>query len=65
MRLNDLKESLPGKKGRTTSIDAKKWLENCNCGQAGEKDMTMLGQLKKISKNLGGKTTVIEVLKLL
>ena len=63
MRLEDLKESAPGTKGKTTSKDALEWLSKCESGDASEKDLTLYGQLKSISKKLGGKTTVIEVLK--
>ena len=65
MRLQDLKESLPGKKGKTTARDAHQWVEMCRSGHADEKDLSLLSQLQNISKKLGGKTTVIEVLKLL
>jgi hypothetical protein len=64
MRLDDiLNESAPGKKGKTTATDAKAWLLRCQNGEASEKDMSLYGQLQSISKKLGGKTTVIEVLK--
>lgn len=63
MRISHLKESAPGKKGKTTAVDAVAWLEKCECGEATEKDLTLYGQLKNIAKKLGGKTTVIEVLK--
>lgn len=63
MRLHDLKESAPGLKGRTTPVDAIEWLERCKSGDASDKDLTLYNQLKAISKKLGGKTTVIEVLK--
>lgn len=63
MKLEDLLESAPGKKGKTTTTDAKNWLELCQSGEASEKDMMLFKQLKDISKKLGGKTTVIEVLK--
>jgi len=63
MRLKELKESAPGVKGRTTAVDAIDWLEKCKSGEASEKDLNLYSQLKSISKKLGGKTTVIEVLK--
>lgn len=63
MRLEDLKESAPGKRGKTTSKDAYEWLSKCQSGEADEKDMTLYKQLQNISKKLGGRTTVIEVLK--
>jgi len=65
MRLEDLKESAPGFKGKTTSKDAKAWLSKCQSGEASEKDMSLYGQLQNIAKKLGGKTTVIEVLKVM
>lgn len=63
MRISDLFESAPGKKGRTTQEDVRIWLDRINSGEADEKDVTLFNQLKAISKKLGGKTTVIEVLK--
>lgn len=63
MRIEDLKESAPGKKGKTTASDATVWLTKCQNGEATDKDLTLYNQLKEISKRLGGKTTVIEVLK--
>ncbi len=63
MRLVNLKESAPGMKGKTTSIDAHEWLNKCKNGEASDKDLELFSQLQNISKNLGGKTTVIEVLK--
>ncbi len=63
MRLEDLLESAPGKKGKTTTNDAKNWIELCQNGNASEKDLLLFNQLKDISKKFGGKTTVIEVLK--
>jgi hypothetical protein len=63
MRLKQLIESAPGTRGKTTATDAKEWLYNCQNGMASEKDLTLYGQLQTIAKNLGGKTTVIEVLK--
>ena len=65
MRLEDLIESAPGYKGKTTSADAKKWIELCQNGDATEKDLELFKQLKDISKKFGGKTTVIEVLKMM
>lgn len=63
MRLQDLFESAPGMKGKTTTVDAQIWLSQCVNGEASEKDMALYNQLQTISKKLGGKTTVIEVLK--
>lgn len=63
MKLSELSESAPGFKGRTTSKDAIAWLEKCKCGDATDKDLSLYNQLKTISKKLGGRTTVIEVLK--
>lgn len=63
MRIKDLFESAPGMKGKTTSFDAQIWISKCVNGEASEKDMSLYNQLQTISKNLGGKTTVIEVLK--
>lgn len=63
MRINALKESAPGMRGITTPADAIAWIEKCKCGEATEKDMTLYNQLITISKNLGGRSTVIEVLK--
>jgi len=63
MRLEDLKESAPMTKGKTTAKDAEAWIAKCKSGDASEKDLTLYGQLKTISRKLGGKTTVIEVLK--
>jgi hypothetical protein len=63
MRLTALQESAPGCRGVTTSTDAIAWIEKCECGEASEKELTLYNQLKTISKNLGGKSTVIEVLK--
>jgi hypothetical protein len=63
MRLTALKESAPGQRGITTTADAIAWIEKCESGEASEKDLTLYGQLKTISKNLGGRSTVIEVLK--
>jgi len=63
MRIHDLTESAPGMKGRTTTFDAIEWIAKCKSGEASEKDISLYGQLKKISKKLGGRTTVIEVLK--
>ena len=34
MRLNQLKESAPGLKGKTTALDAQEWLEKCKNGDA-------------------------------
>jgi hypothetical protein len=65
MRISDLKESAPGIKGKTTEEDAKKWVAMCQNGEASEKDIDLFKQLQLISKKLGGKTTVIEVLKLM
>ena len=63
MRLSDLFESAPGCKGKTTSEDARIWIEKCESGAASEKDLELFSQLKSIAKKLGGRTTVIEVLK--
>ena len=63
MRLDALKESAPGCRGITTAADAIAWIEKCECGEATEKELTLYNQLKTISKNLGGRSTVIEVLK--
>ncbi len=63
MRLNQLKESAPGLKGKTTAVDAQEWLEKCKNGDATAKDLALYKQLQEISKKLGGRTTVIEVLK--
>lgn len=63
MRLKHLKESAPRQKGKTTSTDAREWLSRCESGEASEKDLELYNQLKSISTKLGGKTTVIEVLK--
>ena len=63
MRITALQESAPGCKGVTTSADAVAWIEKCECGEASEKDMSLYNQLKTIAKKLGGRTTVIEVLK--
>lgn len=63
MRLEDLKESAPGRKGITTAKDAEEWIERCKCGDASDKDLSLYSQLKSIARKLGGKTTVIEVLK--
>lgn len=63
MRLIHLKESAPGNKGKTTASDAQSWIDLCQSGEATEKDLLLYKQLKDISKKLGGKTTVIEVLK--
>lgn len=65
MRITALQESEPGCKGVTTSADAVAWIEKCECGEASEKDMILYNQLKTIAKKLGGRTTVIEVLKVM
>lgn len=65
MRLNKLFESAPGTKGKTTASDASSWLLSIEKGEASEKDIHLYNELKKISKSLGGKTTVIEILKLM
>lgn len=63
MRLTSLKESAPGCRGITTAADAVAWIEKCECGEASEKELSLYNQLKTISKNLGGRSTVIEVLR--
>lgn len=63
MRITDLKESAPGMRGITTTSDAIAWIEKCESGEASEKDLSLYVQLKTISKKLGGRSTVIEVLK--
>jgi len=63
MRLTALKESAPGQRGITTYADAIAWIEKCEKGEASEKDLSLYDQLKSISKKLGGRSTVIEVLR--
>lgn len=70
MRLKDiiddkssLSESAPGMRGKTTFNDAKAWISMCQNGEASEKDLSLYNQLLTISKKLGGRTTVIEVLR--
>lgn len=63
MRLEHLQESAPRKRGKTTANDVSQWLEKINNGEATESDIQLFDDLKKISRKLGGKTTVIEILK--
>lgn len=58
MRLEHLKESAPGMKGKTTSSDARKFIED-------PANSEFINELKRIAKKMGGETTVIEVLKAL
>ena len=69
MRLTALKESAPGQKGITTKSDALNWIARCESGDASDTDMQLYGAIKvlyneviTISKQLGGKSTVFEVL---
>jgi len=63
MRLEKLLESAPRKKGKTTANDVRIWLDKINKGEATESDIELFDDLKSISRKLGGKTTVIEILK--
>lgn len=65
MRLTALKESAPGQRGITTAADARAWITKCEIGQADEKDISLYNTLRTIAKKLGGKSTVIEVLKVM
>jgi len=79
MRIQDLQESLPGRSGPTRPEDAAAWVSNCRLRIANDETSTATdtdvelfnkihgihGQLMTIAKKLGGRTTVIEVLKLL
>ena len=72
MRLTALKESAPGQKGITTKADAEKWLEQCKNGEASANDMKLYGaltalydELMTVSKQLGGKSTVMQVLSMM
>lgn len=56
MRLEHLKESAPGTKGKTTAADAKAFVSDAANAE-------FIGELKRIAKKMGGVTTVIEVLK--
>ena len=67
MRLDDLKESLPGKPGKTTKADAEAWVERCKNDFANldAKDKELFTKLQKVydqlmalSKELGGESTV-------
>jgi len=63
MRLEHLKESAPRRRGKTTANDVRVWLDKIDNGEATESDIQLYDDLKKISRKLGGKTTVIEILK--
>jgi len=63
MRISKLFESAPRKKGKTTANDVRVWLDKINNGEATEEDIQLYDDLKSISRKLGGKTTVIEILK--
>lgn len=63
MRLEHLEESAPRKRGKTTANDVRIWLDKINNGEATENDIQLFDDLKSISRKLGGKTTVIEILK--
>ncbi|HIP33322.1 MAG TPA: hypothetical protein EYG89_00990 [Bacteroidia bacterium] len=63
MRLEYLKESAPRKRGKTTAKDVRIWLEKIHNGEATKNDIQLYNDLKAISRKLGGKTTVIEILK--
>lgn len=56
MRLENIMESAPGKKGKTTAKDARAFVAN-------ESNAEYIDQLKRIAKKMGGVTSVIEVLK--
>ena len=69
MRISDLFESAPGKKGITRVTDAKQWLENIkynidnnNTDAIPANDLELYNSLKALSKKFGGKTTIINVL---
>ena len=62
MRTDSLSESAVGKKGRTSYKDAEAYI---NSADENNEAQDLIKQIKKVSKKLGGYTTVISILQAL